>query len=169
MQDSVVRLRTLLRRRWGITFQASSKPESSSIGGTSADVAKANTATDGGGARDAWRGSGRWTFDMNHRHGIYEGNTMLNFAGEEIHVYSPFICFRCLRAETRPRICTSHDKGSEFTTQRIPATFTCHVDIGVSDGVCMLACLLDSAFVRVFLEAHAAEDVSYGLVTRCPR
>lgn len=29
-----------------------------------------------------WRGKGLWTFDVNHRHGIWEGNTLLNFAGE---------------------------------------------------------------------------------------
>lgn len=71
MQDSVVRLRTLLRRRWDITFQASPKP------------VKVDIAIDDGSARDAWRGSGRWTFNVNHRHGIYEGNTLLNFAGEQ--------------------------------------------------------------------------------------
>eukprot|EP00903_Cladosiphon_okamuranus_P020122 g18478.t1 len=72
MQDSVVRMRTLLRRRWGVTFQASPKPGSSSV--------KVGIATEDGSARDAWRGSGRWAFNVNHRHGIYEGNTLLNFA-----------------------------------------------------------------------------------------
>lgn len=81
MQDSVVRLRTLLRRKWGITFQASSKP--SGGGSTNTNIVKVNSATDDGSARDVWRGSGRWNFDVNHRHGIYEGNTMLNFAGEK--------------------------------------------------------------------------------------
>eukprot|EP00752_Nemacystus_decipiens_P006038 g5451.t1 len=78
MQDSVVRLRTLLRRRWGITFQAPST--TGGFGDTNTYVGKIETAADGGGAREVWRGSGRWAFNVNHRHGIYEGNTILNFA-----------------------------------------------------------------------------------------
>lgn len=93
MQDSAVRLRTLLRRRWGITFQASSSPGGSSSSssnniGSNTNTGKGDTAIVDGvvdgvhSARDASRGSGRWSFNVNHRHGIYEGNTMLNFAGE---------------------------------------------------------------------------------------
>ncbi|CAM9572416.1 unnamed protein product [Pylaiella littoralis] len=121
MQDSVVRLRTLLRRRWGIIFRASSKlssssnsrrgssssnnnncnnsvkknseetaPPSSPSSLTSAVAAGSNNSKEagtyntaiGGSAADSWRESGsvRWTFDVNHRHGIFEGNTLLNFA-----------------------------------------------------------------------------------------
>eukprot|EP00904_Undaria_pinnatifida_P004674 jgi/Undpi1/14207/HiC_scaffold_9.g03856.m1 len=141
-QDSVPKLRSLLRRRWGITFP----PSCSSRGGTSKATSCSTSTLDGGGGGDsfhpvttttgssngsgsgggaggsnggggggnkninsstngtaelgsigadggidrtparsnsqgvAWRGAGRWTFDVDHRHGIFEGNTMLNFA-----------------------------------------------------------------------------------------
>ncbi|CAN0208935.1 unnamed protein product, partial [Ectocarpus fasciculatus] len=111
MKDSVMRLRTLLRRRWGLTFHPSSKPhqnksiennQNSNSGssssnsssnsrtrevGLSCPAAVATAATlkahtnaggdDGGGT---WSGNSRWSFDVDHRHGIFEGNTLLNFA-----------------------------------------------------------------------------------------
>ncbi|CAM9185598.1 unnamed protein product [Ectocarpus sp. 12 AP-2014] len=116
MKDSVMRLRTLLRRRWGLTFHPSSKPdqnkrienyESSSgsssssrsssgelglffptatatsgyLSGTPATLkARTNAGSDKDKARGTWSGKARWSFNVDHRHGIFEGNTLLNFA-----------------------------------------------------------------------------------------
>lgn len=107
-------MRTLLRRRWGITFQASSKagrtngrrnnntrvkknneetaPGSPSLSAAAGGMSNCNSkeaevvsaASEGTAAANPWceSGSVRWTFDVNHRHGIFEGNTLLNFAGK---------------------------------------------------------------------------------------
>lgn len=52
--------------------------EAGSTGSHKTAGESSGAASDG----DAWRGGGRWMFNVNHRHGIFEGNTMLNFAGE---------------------------------------------------------------------------------------
>ncbi|CBJ29001.1 conserved unknown protein [Ectocarpus siliculosus] len=117
MKDSVMRLRTLLRRRWGLTFHPSSKPDqnkrienyesssNSSSGGSSSSSgelglffptatatsnclsgtaatlkARTNAGADKDRARGTWSGKARWSFNVDHRHGIFEGNTLLNFA-----------------------------------------------------------------------------------------
>ncbi|CAM9202952.1 unnamed protein product [Ectocarpus sp. 4 AP-2014] len=120
MKDSVMRLRTLLRRRWGLTFHPSSKPDQSkrienyessgggssgssssnnsssaepghfiptatarnnSLSGTAATLkARTNTGADKDKTRGTWSGKARWSFNVDHRHGIFEGNTLLNFA-----------------------------------------------------------------------------------------
>lgn len=56
-------------------------------GATEAGASSLKSSVENGAAADAtpgnlWRRDGRWTFNVNHRHGIFEGNTMLNFAGE---------------------------------------------------------------------------------------
>ena len=43
----------------------------------------------------AWRGEKRWSVDVNHRHGILESNTMLNFAGGCWFIRDASDCFLC--------------------------------------------------------------------------